>query len=82
MVQLDQFQQIPFVRQMLWFHIFFLNILILSIARVTINIMIFKNTVKDAHGMTFLKFESFAIITELCSCLILFTYYRSVTRKA
>ena len=66
---------------MLWFHIFFLIIMVLSIARVSINIMIFHYTMKDSHGLTFLQFESYAIMTELASCLILFIYYRSVTSK-
>ena len=66
---------------MRWFHFFFFVICLVSVARVSINIMIFTRTVKDAHGITFLTFESYAIMTELCSCLILHTYYRSVTRK-
>ena len=67
---------------MFWFHIFFLIIMVLSIARVSINIMIFNYTLKDTHlPSTFLHFESYAIMTELASCLILFIYYRSVTSK-
>ena len=80
-VHLDEFQQIPFVNKMGWFHFFFFIIMIVSIARVSINIMIFSASVKDVQGTIFLKYESYAIFTELGSCLILWIYYRSVTQK-
>lgn len=54
--------------------------MVVSVARVIINIMIFGASVKEATGMTFMKFESYAVLTELGSCLILYLYYKSVTR--
>jgi len=80
-IELDQFKQIPFVEQLYWFHLFFFLIMAVSVARVLINIMIFGASLKEATGMTFMKFESYAILTELGSCLILYIYYRSVTKR-
>lgn len=54
--------------------------MLVSVARVTINIMIFGASVKEENGMKFMTFESYAVLTELGSCLILYIYYRSVTR--
>lgn len=81
-IELDEFKEIPFVNRMLSFHLFFLFIMIVSIARVTINMMIFKASVKDANGMLFLTYESYAIMTELATCLILYIYYLSVTNRS
>lgn len=81
-INMEHFQQIPFVSKLAWFHTFFLVILVISVSRVTINIMIFKASVKDAQGMTFLIYESYAILTELASCLLLFIYYKTITRKS
>ena len=67
---------------MAWFHAFFFVIMVVSVARVIINFMIFKTSVKETDGFTFLVFESYAIFTELGSCLILLIYYRSVTQKS
>ena len=67
---------------MAWFHAFFIVIMVVSVARVIVNFMIFKASVKETEGFTFLVFESFAIFTELGSCLILLIYYRSVTQKS
>ena len=66
---------------MAFFHCFFAVIMVVSITRVSINVMIFKASVKDATGLTFLTYESYAIITELASCLVLLFYYRTVTQK-
>jgi hypothetical protein len=80
-INIESFKQIPFVNKLFEFHLFFFIILMVSISRVAINIMIFKASVKDAQGMTFLTYESYAILTELASCLILYIYYKSVTRR-
>jgi len=80
-IELNQFQQIPFANQLSQFHIFFLFIFLVSLSRVTINILIFKADVKEAQRLTLLTFESCAIFTELASAFMLFVYYRSVTRK-
>lgn len=82
MIELDEFKEIPFVDRILWFHLFFLLVMIVSIARVSINIMIFRASVKDANGMLFLTYESYAIVTELATCLILYIYYFSVTNRS
>lgn len=55
--------------------------MMVSFARVTINMMIFGASLRKASGMTFMRYESYAVLTELGSCLILYIYYRSVTRQ-
>lgn len=55
--------------------------MVVSVARVVINILIFGASMEKSDGMTFMKYESFAVLTELGSCLILYIYYRSVTRQ-
>ena len=54
--------------------------MVVSVARVIINMLIFGASMENANGMRFMKYESLAVVTELGSCMILYIYYRSVTR--
>ena len=74
MIEVSEFDEIPFVKSMSKFNIFFLLIFLVSIARVAINIVIFQTSIRDASGLVFLRQESYAVMTELGSCLILFLY--------
>ena len=78
MIEFDQFEQIPFLRKMRWFHAFFFGIFTVTIFRVIINILVFMADLNGAKGSIFLEYAVFASASELGSCIILIIYYRSV----